>query len=166
MVYSRLCEKTLKYLYHNSFSNMNSSVSKMSHVTWDCTYHIVICPKYRKRRIYGQLKNKLWEILNQLLKELKIEKLEWHLCQDHIHFQLKIPPHLSISDAMWALKWKSAIRLHNQYWTRKHTTNKHFWSRGYYVRTTWLDQDMINAYIRHQEDQDKREDWNQLDLDF
>lgn len=146
--------------------NTSNSNIPIAHVTWDCTYHIVICPKYRKRKIYWRLKTSLWKILTKLLLEMKIEKLEWNLSQDHVHLQLKIPPSLSVSRVMGTLKGKSAIRLHNQHGTKKHTTNKHFWSRGYFVRTTGLDQDMINEYIRNQEDDDKREDWNQLDLEF
>ena len=147
-------------------NSSNTSNIQMAHVTWDCTYHIVICPKYRRRKIYGRLKKSLWAILTKLLGEMKIEKLEWNLSQDHIHLQLKIPPSLSVSKVIGTLKGKSAIRLHNQYGTKKHTTNKHFWSRWYFVRTTGLDLNMINEYIRNQEDEDKREDWNQLDLEF
>lgn len=144
----------------------NTSHIPMAHVTWDCTYHIVICPKYRKRKIYGILKKNLWKILTKLLGEMKIEKLEWNLWIDHIHLQLKIPPSLSVSKVIGTIKGKSAIRLHNQYGSKKHITNKHFWSRGYFVRTTGLDLDMINEYIRNQKNEDKREDWNQLDLEF
>ena len=147
-------------------NSSNTSNIQMAHVTWDCTYHIVICPKYRRRKIYGKLKKSLWKILTKLLDEMKIEKLEWNLGVDHIHLQLKIPPSLSVSKVIGTLKGKSAIRLHNQYGTKKHTTNKHFWSRWYFVRTTGLDLDMINEYIKNQEDEDKREDWNQLDLEF
>ena len=111
-------------------------------------------------------KTSLWKIITKLLGEIKIEKLEWNLWVDHVHLQLKIPPSLSVSKVIGILKGKSAIRLHNQYGTKKHTTNKHFWSRWYFVRTTGLDLDMINAYIRNQQEDDKREDWNQLDLEF
>lgn len=147
-------------------NSSNTSNIQMAHVTWDCTYHIVICPKYRRRKIYGKLKKSLWKILTKLLDEMKIEKLEWNLGVDHIHLQLKIPPSLPVSKVIGTLKGKSAIRLHNQHGTKKHTTNKHFWSRWYFVRTTGLDLDMINEYIKNQEDEDKREDWNQLDLEF
>ena len=98
---------------------------------------------------------------------MKIEKLEGHLMPDHIHLQLKIPPSLSIARVIWTLKWKSAIRLHNKFATRPiRTTNKAFYSTGYFVRTTGLDVDMINNYIRSQEDQDKSIDGNQLDINF
>jgi putative transposase len=138
-----------------------------SHVRWDCTYHIIICPKYRKRIIYGKYREHLWGILTNLLKELKIEKLEGHLMSDHVHFQLKIPPSVAVSKVIWTLKGKSAIRLHNKYAKRPiRTTNKSFWSTGYFVRTTGLDIDMINSYIRNQEDEDKNQDWDQMDLNF
>jgi putative transposase len=149
---------------------MNSNIQEYSHwahVKWDCTYHIVFCPKFRKKIIYGKFKKQLGWIITELLKELKVEKLEGHLMPDHIHLQVKIPPSMSVSAFMGHLKWKSAIRLHNKYANKPiRTTNKSFWSTGYFVRTTWLDIDMINAYIRNQEDKDKRDDWNQLDMNF
>ena len=78
---------------------------------------------------------------------------------DHVHFQLKIPPSVAVCKIIGTLKGKSAIRLHNKYAKRPiRTTNKAFWSTGYFVRTTGLDIDMINAYIRNQEDDDKRTD--------
>ncbi len=149
---------------------MNSTYQEYTHwahVRWDCTYHIVICPKFRKRILYGKYREQLWDILSDLLREMKIEKLEWHLMPDHIHFQLKIPPSVAVCKIIWTLKGKSAIRLHNKYAKRPiRTTNKAFWSTGYFVRTTGLDIDMINAYIRNQEDGDKLSDWNQTDLNF
>jgi putative transposase len=152
------------------FQTMNSpyqEYSHGSHVRWDCTYHIVICPKFRKRIIYGKYKEQLWNILNDLLRELKIEKLEGHLMPDHIHFQLKIPPSVAVCKVIGTLKGKSAIRLHNKYANRPiRTTNKAFWSVGYFVRTTGLDIDMINRYIRNQEEEDKAQDWDQMDMSF
>ena len=149
---------------------MNSTYQEYSHgshVRWDCTYHIVFCPKFRKRIIYGKYKKYLWEIITTLLKEMKIEKLEGHLMPDHIHLQIKIPPSVSVARVVWSLKGKSAIRLHNKFATRPiRTTNKSFYSTGYFVRTTGLDVDMINNYIRNQEDQDKQQDGNQLDMNL
>ena len=140
-------------------------LTPMSHTSWDCSYHIVFCPKYRKRIIYGNKKKQLWAIINKLLQEMKIEKLEWHLCVDHVHLHLRIPPSLAVSDVVWTLKWKSAIRLHNKHATKpRKTTNKSFWSRGYFVRTTWLDAETVRRYIQNQENKDKWEDGNQLDL--
>ena len=141
--------------------------SLMAHTSFDCSYHIVLCPKYRKKIIYGTYKTQLWNILNDLLREMKIEKLEWHLMKDHIHLQLKIPPSLSVAKVIGTLKWKSAIRLHNRYAPRRTALgHKHFWSRWYFVRTTGLDIEMINNYIRNQVKEDIIEDGNQLDLHF
>lgn len=86
---------------------------------------------------------------------------------DHIHFQLKIPPSIAVSKLIGTLKWKSAIRFHNKYAKRPiRTTNKAFWSTGYFVRTTWFDIDMINNYIRNQEIEDQASDGNQMDIGF
>lgn len=140
----------------------------MAHTTdYLCTYHIVFCPKYRKKIIYGKFKTQLWNILNDILKQMKIEKVEGYLAVDHIHLQLRIPPSLSVSTVMGKLKWKSAITLYNRCSTKRTATwNKHFWSRWYFVRTTGLDVDMVNNYIRNQETEDILEDWNQLDMNF
>ena len=140
----------------------------MPHITdADCTYHIVFCPKYRKKIIYGKLKIQLWNILNNLLKQMKIEKLEGHLMKDHVHLQLKIPPSISVSAIVWKLKGKSAITLYNKHASRRTATgNKHFWSRWFFVRTTGLDVAMVNNYIRNQEKEDIEDDGNQLDMNF
>lgn len=156
-----LAERNRKgFLYCNLFSTM-------AHTTHDCTYHIVFCPKYRKKIIYGKFKTQLWNILTEILRQMKIEKIEWHLSKNHIHLQLRIPPSLAVSSVVWKLKWKSAITLYNRHSTRRTATgNKHFWSRWFFVRTNGLDIDMINNYIRNQETEDIYEDWNQLDMDF
>lgn len=144
-----------------------STTQSSSHAQWDCTYHLVICPKYRKKIIYGKFKTQLWDIITKLLREMKVEKIEWFLCADHIHLQLRIPPALRVASVIWQLKGKSAIQLHNRCSKKPYNTgHKHFWSRGYFIRTTGFDVKMINEYIRNQESQDKLEDWNQLDLNF
>jgi putative transposase len=105
-------------------------IHSLSHTSWECTYHIILCPKYRKRIIYGKYREELGSILNKLLQELKIEKLEGHLCADHIHLHLRIAPSISVANAIGALKGKSAIRLHNKFSKKPlKTTGKHFWSR-------------------------------------
>lgn len=141
--------------------------NSQSHTHWDCTYHIVFCPKYRRKRIYEQLCNHLGRILNKLLQEMKIEKVEWTLKTDHVHLILKIPPKEAVSDVVGRLKWKSAIRLANEFSKQKNWyINKSFWSTGYFVRTIGIDAEVVKKYVRDQADKDKREDGNQLDLGF
>lgn len=98
---------------------------------------------------------------------MKIEKVEWTLKTDHVHLILKIPPKEAVSDVVGRLKWKSAIRLANEFSKQKNWyINKSFWSTGYFVRTIGIDAEVVKKYVRDQADKDKREDGNQLDLGF
>ena len=110
----------------------------LSHVRWDCKYHVVIVPKYRKRVLYGKLKLDVGEILRDLAKQKGIELLEGHLMPDHVHMCLKIPPKYSVAFALGFMKGKSAVRIHRKAGCKK-VTGMHFWSRGYCVSTVGLD---------------------------
>ena len=146
--------------------SQTSSVT-LSHSTCDCVYHIVFCPKYRKKIIFGQLKIHIGKILSKLLEELWVEKLEWNLRADHVHLVLRISPKFAVSNVVWALKWKAAIRIHNQFSkNRNKLTSKHFWSRWYFVRTTGLDLEIVRKYVQNQEQDDKQTDGNQQDFGF
>ena len=123
----------------------------LSHVRWDCKYHVVIVPKYRKRALYGKLKQDTGEILRDLARQKGIEILEGHLMPDHIHMCLKIPPKYSVAFALGFMKGKSAVRIHRKAGYKK-VTGMHFWSRGYCVSTVGLDEEAI---IREQEKQEK-----------
>ena len=122
----------------------------LSHVKWDCKYHVVIVPKYRKRVLYGQVKTKVGEILRDLCRQKGIEVVEGHLMPDHVHMCLSVPPKHSIAFAIGFLKGKSAVRIHRSL-GHKRMTGLHFWSRGYSVSTVGLDEAMIRKYIREQE---------------
>jgi putative transposase len=126
----------------------------LSHVRWDCKYHVVFVPKYRKRALYGKLKRATGEILRDLARQKGIEILEGHLMPDHIHMCLKIPPKYSVAFALGFMKGKSAVRIHRKAGYKK-VTGMHFWSRGYCVSTVGLDEETIKKYIREQEKQEK-----------
>jgi putative transposase len=121
----------------------------LSHVRWECKYHVVIIPKYRKRKLYGKFKR-------------GVELLEGNLRADHIHMCLSVPPKFSIAFVIGFLKGKSAVRIHRYLLKSKQTKGKHFWSRGYCVSTVGLDEETIRKYIRDQEEAEKQ----QLDFDF
>jgi putative transposase len=134
----------------------------LSHVKWECKYHVVIVPKYRKRVLYGRVKREVGKIIRQLCRQKEVELLEGHAMPDHIHLVLSVPPKLSIAMVLGYLKGKSAIHIHRQLeGVNRGFTGKHFWSRGYCVSTIGLDEDTIRAYVRDQEHLEKQEE-----LDF
>jgi len=129
----------------------------LSHVRWDCKYHVVIVPKYRKRALYGRLKSDTREILRDLARQKGIEILEGHLMPDHVHMCLKIPPKYSVAFALGFMKGKSAVRIHRKAGYNR-VTGMNFWSRGYCVSTVGLDEATIKKYIQEQEKQEKEQE--------
>jgi len=129
----------------------------LSHVRWDCKYHVVIIPKYRKRSLYGELRKRVGEVIRELCRQRGIEMVEGHLMPDHIHMCLSIPPKYSVAFAIGFIKGKSAVRIHRQLLGNKRVTGLHFWSRGYCVSTVGLDEETIRKYIREQEALEKRQ---------
>ena len=134
----------------------------LSHVRWDCKYHLVIAPKYRKRKLYGKFKRVVGETLKDLCRQRGIEMLEGTLKPDHVHMCLSIPPKFSVSHTIGFLKGKSAVRIHRELLKEKRMTGLHFWATGYCVSTVGLDEDRIRKYIREQQQLEAR----QGDLDL
>ena len=134
----------------------------LTHVRWDCKYHVVIVPKYRKRRLYGKFREAVGSLLRELCRQKGVDVLEGHLMSDHIHMCLRVPPKFSIAFIIGFLKGKSAIRIHREIMKVKRVTGLHFWSRGYCVSTVGLDEKTIRKYIRDQEQLEKQ----QQDFDF
>ena len=123
----------------------------LSHVRWECKYHIVIIPKYRKRMLYGKVKKHVGEVIKEVCRQRGIELVEGHLMPDHIHLCVSIPPKHSVAFAIGFIKGKSAVRIHRQILGKKKVTGLHFWSRGYCVSTVGLNEETIRKYIREQE---------------
>ena len=131
----------------------------LSHVRWYCRYHIVFVPKYRKRAIFGPLRKGIGGILRQLCEQEGVELVEGHALPDHVHLCLSIPPKYSVANTVGFLKGKSAIRIHREFMGRERNfTGFHFWARGYCVSTVGLDEETVRAYIRRQEDEEKRQE--------
>ena len=131
----------------------------LAHVKWECKYHVVIVPKYRRKALFGRVRKRLGNIFRQLCRQKEIELVEGHALLDHVHMVLSIPPKLSVAMAVGYLKGKSAIQIHREALNVKQGfTGKHFWSRGYCVSTVGLDEQMIRAYVKNQEDLDRQED--------
>ncbi|MEI2772321.1 MAG: IS200/IS605 family transposase [Candidatus Competibacter sp.] len=135
----------------------------LAHVRWECKYHIVFVPKYRKKVLYGRTRKQMGRILRQLCRQRGVEIMEGHAMPDHIHLVLRIPPKFSVALVVGYLKGKSAIQIHREaLGVKKGFTGKHFWSRGYCVSTVGLDEATVRAYVRNQEELDKQES---LDFD-
>ena len=134
----------------------------LSHVRWDCKYHVVIVPKYRHKVFYGRLRRRVGQILRDLCHQRGIELLEGKAQPDHIHMCLSIPPKYSVSNTIGFLKGKSAVRIHRELMKGRRTVGAHFWAKGYCVSTVGLDEEQIRRYIRQQDELEKR----QGDLDL
>lgn len=128
----------------------------LSHSKWDCKYHIIWIPKYRRKIIYGKYRKEVGMILRQLCQYKGIEIIEANACSDHIHMLVRIPPKYSVASIMGYLKGKSSLMMFEQFANLKYKFgNRHFWAKGYYVSTVGLNEATIKKYIREQENADK-----------
>ncbi len=135
---------------------MNPAES-LKHTKWECKYHVVWIPKYRKKSLYQGLRRYLGEVLKDLAAQKECKILEGHLVSDHVHILISIPPKYSVSQAVGFIKGKSAIAIARNYMgRRKNFTGQSFWARGYYVSTVGKDEDAVREYIKHQEEEDRR----------
>ena len=130
---------------------------RLSHVRWDCKYHVVIIPKYRRKVFYGKLRKQIGAILRDLCRQRGIELLEGQAMPDHIHMCLSIPPKYSVAHAIGFLKGKSAVRIHRELLHERRMTGLHFWAPGYCVSTVGLDEAQVRQYIREQEELENRQ---------
>jgi putative transposase len=137
---------------------LNDSKS-LSHASWECKYHIVWIPKYRKKSIYEGLRKYLGSMFKDLASQKECEILEGHLRSDHVHVLVSIPPKYAVSQVVGFIKGKSAIHIARNFMGhRKNFTGQHFWARGYYVSTVGRDEATIRTYIKNQEKEDQRLD--------
>jgi putative transposase len=138
---------------------MNNSKESLSHTRWECKYHVVFIPKYRKKSIYGWVRKELGLIMRGLAQQKEVVVEEGHLMPDHVHMLLSIPPKYSVSAVVGFIKGKSAIAIARRFMDRaKNFVGQNFWARGYYVSTVGRDEEQIRKYISEQEKEDKRLD--------
>ena len=131
----------------------------LSHARWECKYHVVFIPKYRKKAIYGQLRRELGEVLRRLAERRESRIEEGHLMSDHVHMMISIPPKYAVAQVIGYMKGKSAIHIARNFGERRRNfVGQHFWARGYFVSTVGRDEAVIREYIRHQEAEDRRAD--------
>ena len=136
-----------------------TDTNSLAHSKWNCKYHIVFAPKYRRQVIYSQIKADIGQILRKLCEIKKVEIIEANACPDHIHMLLKIPPNLSIAQFMGYLKGKSSLMIFDRHANLKYKYgNRHFWCRGYYVDTVGRNEQVIAAYVKNPLQEDIAED--------
>ena len=130
-------------------------MKSLAHSKWNCKYHIVFAPKYRRQEIYGKVKREIGKILRQLCEQKGIEIIEAEACPDHIHMLVSIPPKYSVAQIMGYLKGKSSLMIFDKFANMKYKYgNRHFWCRGYYVDTVGRNKKQIEEYIRNQLQED------------
>ena len=133
--------------------------NSLSHTKWNCKYHIVFAPKFRRKIIYGQLKEDIANILSTLCKRKGVHIVEAEMCRDHVHMLVEIPPSISVSSFVGYLKGKSTLMIFERHANLKYKFgNRHFWSEGYYVSTVGLNEATIKKYIQDQEKYDIMQD--------
>lgn len=129
----------------------------LSHTKWECKYHVVFIPKYRRKVLYGQVRQYLGEVFRELARQKESRIEEGHLQADHVHRLLSIPPKYAVAQVVGYLKGKSAIHLARTYGGRpQHFVGEHFWARGYFVSTVGRAEEAVRRYIREQEAVDRR----------
>ena len=138
---------------------MKLDTDSLAHTKWNCKYHIVFAPKYRRQVIYGKIKQDIGRMLRKLCEYKEVEIIEAEACKEHIHMLVSIPPKYSVSQIMGYLKGKSSLMIFEKYANMKYKYgNRHFWCRGYYVDTVGRNKKVIEQYIRNQLQEDYAEE--------
>ena len=138
---------------------MKLDTNSLAHTQWECKYHIVFAPKYRRQIIYGKIKQDIGQMIRKLCEYKGVEIIEAEACKDHIHMLVSIPPKYSVSQFMGYLKGKSSLMIFEKYANMKYKYgNRHFWCRGYYVSTVGKNRKAIEQYIRNQLQEDNADD--------
>ena len=137
----------------------NIDTSSLAHTKWNCKYHIVFAPKYRRKVFFEEKRLEIREIMRQLCQWKGVEIIEGHMMSDHVHLLLEIPPRMSVSYFMGYLKGKSSLMIFEKHTNLKYKFgNRNFWATGYYVSTVGLNEATIRKYIREQEHEDMMQD--------
>ena len=141
---------------HRDYKGEPMSEDSLAHTKWNCKYHIVFAPKYRRQIIYGKIRVEVGKILRELCDRKGVEIIEAECCPDHIHMLVSIPPKISVSTFMGYLKGKSSLMIFDRFANLKYRYgNRQFWCRGYYVDTVGRNKEAIEKYIQNQLVEDK-----------
>ena len=135
----------------------------LSHAKWECKYHVVFIPKYRRKALYKELRQHVGTVFRTLAEQKDCRIEEGHLQEDHVHMMISIPPKYSVAQVIGYIKGKSAIHIARTFTGRRRNfVGQHFWARGYYVSTVGRDETTVREYIQAQEAEDKRLDQMRL----
>ena len=147
-------------------NNPLDDVHTLSHTTWNCKYHIVFAPKYRRKVFYGEKRLEIGAILRELCNWKGVNIITAEVCPDHVHMLVEIPPKMTVSGFMGFLKGKSSIMIYQKWGNMKYKyRNRSFWCRGYYVDTAGKNDKVIEAYIRNQLKEDELSEQLTLDIE-
>jgi putative transposase len=130
----------------------------LNHTKWDCKYHVVWIPKYRKKALYGSIKKQLAPVINELARQKECKIIEGRLVGDHVHMVISIPPKYAVAQIIGFMKGKSAIWVARMSGRRKNFIGQNFWAGGYCVSTIGLDDETVREYVKRQEEEDKKLD--------
>ena len=134
---------------------MDSTYQSLSHSKWDCKYHVVFVPKYRRKALYGEIRKQLGPILHELARQKECQIIEGHLMPDHVHMCIAIPPKHAVASVIGFIKGKSAIAIARMQGKERNFAGEHFWARGYAVSTVGFNEEEVRRYIRNQKDSDE-----------
>jgi putative transposase len=134
---------------------MDSTYQSLSHSKWDCKYHVVFVPKYRRKALYGEIRKQLGPIFHELARQKECQILEGHLMPDHVHMCIAIPPKHAVASVIGFIKGKSAIAIARMQGKERNFAGEHFWARGYAVSTVGFNEEEVRRYIRNQNDSDE-----------
>lgn len=144
---------------------MKNDIERLAHTRWNCKYHIVFAPKYRRKVFYGSKRKEIIKILKELCRWKGVEIVEGEACADHIHILVKIPPKISVSGFMGFLKGKSSLMIYEKWSNIKYQyRNREFWCKGYYVDTVGKNTEKISEYIKNQLKEDQLSEQLTMDL--
>jgi putative transposase len=136
-----------------------SKYKTLQHTEWDCKYHVIFIPKYRRKVLYGQIRRELGDVFRRLARQKESEIEAGHLVADHVHMMISIPPKYAVAQVIGFIKGKSAIHIARHFGERRRNfVGHHFWARGYFASTVGRDEEVIRRYIRRQEAEDQRQD--------
>ena len=136
-----------------------NDLASLCHSIWECKYHIVWIPKYRRKALYGRIRKQLGEAFHELARQRECTILEGHLLADHVQVLMSIPPKYAVAQVVGFMKGNSAIHIARTFGGRKRNfTGEHFWARGYFVSTVGRDEQVVREYIRKQAAEDRRTD--------
>jgi putative transposase len=133
---------------------MNNNYQSLSHSKWDCKYHVVFVPKYRRKALSGELRRQLGSVFHELARQKECQIIEGHLMPDHVHLCIAIPPKHSVASVIGFLKGKSAIAIARMQGKERNFNGEHFWARGYAVSTVGFNEEEVRRYIRNQNGSD------------